>query len=474
MMKHLHIAFGMLLGMALLAGCHRAESPAVETDPFQAIGEPVKVSLTLSVHGFGEDGVLSKADYEDLDVARRYVYEDNIVDCKLFVFKPTTDSPFVVEGGNKVPNLEQFVRITPDEEEVLYYQNIQDNRWRLEFKINDTYKSLVVLALANVGTAADAAPAAGSTLKSVIEWLQENAQDVLVTGQSQYVEGKAGILMHGMKAFGSEADLKYWRNMSTPLTVKGFKDATELANYTGATGATRPEDRLKLRHGLVRLRLSYDPASGQLPYRPEEVNPAADPQTFVEITSVKLHNYDTKARLLPKHFFPVDAQLNPFSQADSLAVIKTLQTTEADVEFVRPKGDPAESGDYSWVAYVAEQKIIGDPDANPYKDPYLVVTVKVTDRDENHNETVTTFEFEREKITRRWTAKWKDEYGNDQTEPAERIYKNSPWTEWLQMRNIHTTRKDIDNADVDLGKYYHLVRNYAYEWIAEGWEGLLK
>ena len=474
MTKYLHNAFGMLLGMALLAGCHRADVTGTETDPLQVTGEPVKVNLTLSLHGFGEDGVLTKADYEDLDVARRYAYENDIVDCKLFVFKPISGSPFVVDGGNKVPNLDQFVRITPEEEEVLYYQNVQDNRWRLEFKINDTYKSLVVLAMANVGTAADAAPATGSTLRDVIEWLQENTQDVLVTTQSQYVQGKAGILMHGMKAFGSEADLKYWRNMSTPLTVKGFKDATELANYTVTTGSTRPEDRLILRHGLVRLRFSYEPATGQLPYRPEVVDPSADPQTFIEVTSVKLHNYDTKARLLPKHFFPVDAQLNPFSKTDSLANIKTLQTTEADVVFVHPKGDPAESGDYSWVAYVAEQKIIGDPAADPYKDPYLVVTVKVTDRDINHKETVTTFVFEREKITRSWTAKWEDEYGIEQTESADPVYKNSPWTEWLQMRNIHTTRKDIGNTDVNLGKYYHLVRNYAYEWIAEGWEGLVK
>ena len=461
MTKYLHTALGMLLGMALLAGCHRADVSGVETDPLQVTGEPVKVSLTLSLHGFGEDGVLTKADYQDLDAARRYTYEDNIVDCKLFVFKPTTDNPFVMDGGKKIANTEQFVRITPEEEKVIYYQHIQDERWRMEFKINDTYKSLVVLALANVGTAADGAPGSGSTLKSVIEWLQENTQNVLVTDQTKYVDGKAGILMHGIKAFGSEADLKYWRNMSTPLTVKGFKDAAELANYTGTTGATRPEDRLQLRHGLVRLRFSYDPITGQLPYRPQEVNPSADPQTFVEVISVKLHNYDTKFRLLPLHFYPVDAQLNPFSQTDSLAAIKTLQTTEPDVTFVHPKGDPTVSGDYSWVAYVAEQKVTGNPDASPYKDPYLLVTVKVTDRDKDHNMTETTFVFEREKITRTSAA-------------GSSIYNNSPWTEWLQMRNIHTTRKDIDNADVNLGKYYHLVRNYAYEWIAEGWEGLVK
>lgn len=476
MTKYLHIALCTLLGTALLAGCHRAEDNGTETDPVQVTGEPVKVNLTLNVHGIGESGVLTKADYEDLDAARSYDFENNIVDCKLFVFKPANASAsisdlFKVEGGKKVPKDDAFVRVALDEEKVLYYQNMGEDRWRLEFKLADTYKSLVVLALANVGTAADGCPkGAGSTLGEVIGWLQANGMDTRITNQEDYVDGKAGVFMHGMKSFGVEAELRYWRNMSTPLTVKGFKDANELKNYTETTGATREEDRLVLRHGMARLHVSYEPVSGQLPQRPKEVKEADDPQTFVEITSVMLHNYDTKVRFLPKHFWdPEDAQLNPFSIKDSLFTVLALQTTQGDLEFVRPKGDPTESGDFSWVAYVPEQRMTDNPTANtPYIDPYLIVEVTVTERDAAHKEKVTKLTFERDTITREWT--WMD---GSVKKTETRKYINSPWTEWLQMQNTLTTRKDIKGTLVPLGTYYHLVRNYSYEWIAEGLEGLV-
>ena len=476
MTKYLHIALWTLLGTALLAGCQRAEDNGAEADPLQAKGEPVKVSLTLNVHGIGQGGVLTKADYvdyTDLDEDRRYDFENNILDCKLFVFKPDAAAIgdlFEEKSGIMVPKDGAFVRVTSDEEEVLFYQNVGQDRWRLEFKLADTYKSLVVIALANVGTAADGAT--GSTPAEVIDWLQKNGMDTKVTNQADYVDGKAGILMHGMKCFGVDAELRYWRNMSTPLTVKGFKDAAELEHYTKDSGATRPEDRLVLRHGVARLRVSYNPATDQLPYGSKEVKEGADPKRFVEITSVKLHNYDTKVRFLPRFFGdPVDAQLNPFSpKEDSLFTVMALQTTQGDVEFVHPKGDPDESEDYSWVAYVPEQPVTGNPAADPYEDPYLIVTVKLTDWDKDHNKTEVEFIFERDKITRKWAA----------ASPEGVVYLNSPWTEWLQMQNIYAPgthdglkRKDIDGNDVSLGKYYNLVRNYAYEWIAEGLEGLV-
>ena len=61
-----------------------------------------------------------------------------------------------------------------------------------------------------------------------------------------------------------------------------------------------------------------------------------------------------------------------------------------------------------------------------------------------------------------------------------RVYKNTPWTEWLQMQTYYTNLLDTypkkypdgTKKDVPLLTYYNLVRNYSYEWVAYGVEGM--
>lgn len=445
MRNHLHIILVALLGLMVLAACSREEVPG---QPEQVNGGQVQVSLTLALHGFGSEGVITKADYQDIDSALEYPYEKTVKDYGIFVFDAT--GAFDV---NSITGLYEFnpsaaSQIYAGKADVLHAEDLGGGLSRCEFKLDDTYKSVAVLVMADFADAAGV-PGKGASMQDVVDFFGNAANAVSYdTNQNNYLTG--GVPKYGWKVFGSweglpssasDADkahreLKYYRGMSTPLTTVGFNTASELSNYAGTTGAVQESDRLTLRNAMARLHVRYEPKAGQ---------PSATPATGVaslEITGVKLHNYRKKLRALPAALF----SSSEYSPYDAVTSVGDLQGSgDADVVFVHPA-----SGDKSWVAYVPEMAVNGSDD-----DPYLIVEVQVTDEDGN----VVNFVFERDKIVRT--------KGSDTV-----TYRNSPWTEWLQMKTYYSRKKPDGVTDVTIGTYFNLIRNYAYEWIAEGVEGM--
>jgi len=453
MRKFLHISFVVLLGLSVLAGCRRADEPMPPVQPEQVTDGQVQVSLTLSLHGFGSEGVITKADYQDIDSALEYPYEKAVKDYGIFVFDAT--GAFTVGTGSLYEfNPSAAIQIFAGKADILHVEDLGNNLTRCEFKVDAKYKSLAVLVLANMGDAVYSAagiPGKGASMQAVMDFFNDDARGINYnTDQSKYTGGTVALPKHGWKVFGSweglsssasdtekaNRELKYYRGMSTPLTVKGFNTATELANYAGTTGAVREGDRLALGNALARLHVRYEPKAGQ---------PAATPApsvASVEITGVKLHNYKKKVRLLPSGFIS-SGSYSPFDTVNPLGDLQG--TSDADIEFVHPS-----AMDKSWVAYVPELKVSGADD-----DPYLIVEMRMTGEDG----AVTDFVFERDKIVRT--------KGSDTV-----TYQNSPWTEWLQMKTYYSRKMPDGTTDVTIGTYFNLIRNYAYEWIAEGVEGM--
>ena len=467
MRKFLHISFVVLLGLSVLAGCRRADEPVLPMQPEQVTDGQVQVSLTLSLHGFGSDGVVTKGDYEDVETGLRYAYEKNVSDYGIFVFDAT--GAFMNDGSGKyIFDPTRAYRLSTAEEAIAHKEQLGVLSWRHELKLNTTYKSLAVLVLANLGVATytdPSIPGQGSTLKAVADYFNNTPIAVSYeTDQSKYLSGAIRIPMYGFQVFGSweglstgataaqknAVELKYYSGMATPLTVKGFRTKTELENYF-ASGAVRAADRLALRFAMARLHVRYEPGTGQ---------PSATPASgvaSVEITSVRLKNYDEYVRVLPPIFSGL-TEVSPFTAVPTALSLNTTGT----INFVHPS-----TTDVSWVAYVPEMKVTGATN-----DPKLIVDVTVTDKDGNK----VYYTFDRDQITRKW--KWKDASNVEHDET--RVYKNTPWTEWLQMQTYYPNLLDTypkkypdgTKKDVPLLTYYNLVRNYSYEWVAYGVEGM--
>ncbi len=456
MRKFLHISFVVLLGLSVLAGCRREQMEEV-----LQTGNPVQATLTLDIRGFGGDGVVTKGDYEDVETGLRYAYEKNVSDYGIFVFDAT--GAFKDDGSGKyIFDPTKAYRLSTAEEAIAHKEQLGVLSWRHELKLNTTYKSLAVLVLANLGVATytdPSIPGQGSTLKAVADYFNNTPIAVSYeTDQSKYLSGAIRIPMYGFQVFGSweglstdptdptaaakknAVELKYYSGMATPLTVKGFRTQTELENYF-ASGAVRAADRLALRFAMARLHVRYEPGTGQ---------PSATPASgvaSVEITSVRLKNYDEYVRVLPPIFSGL-TEVSPFTAVPTALSLNTTGT----INFVHPS-----TTDVSWVAYVPEMKVTGAT-----TDPALIVDVTVTDTDDNK----VYYTFERDKIRR-------NDGLNDKT------YVNTPWTEWLQMQTYYTNLLDSypknypgTTTDVPLLTYYNLVRNYSYEWVAYGVEGM--
>ena len=453
MRKFLHISFVVLLGLSVLAGCRREQMEEV-----LQTGNPVQATLTLDIRGFGGDGVVTKGDYEDVETGLRYAYEKNVSDYGIFVFDAT--GAFMDDGSGKyIFDPTKAYRLSTAEEAIAHKEQLGVLSWRHELKLNTTYKSLAVLVLANLGVATytdPSIPGQGSTLKAVADYFNNTPIAVSYeTDQSKYLSGAIRIPMYGFQVFGSweglstdptaadqrnAVELKYYSGMATPLTVKGFRTKTELENYF-ASGAVRAADRLALRFAMARLHVRYEPGTGQ---------PSATPASgvaSVEITSVRLKNYDEYVRVLPPIFSGL-TEVSPFTAVPTALSLNTTGT----INFVHPS-----TTDVSWVAYVPEMKVTGAT-----TDPALIVDVTVTDTDDNK----VYYTFERDKIRR-------NDGLNDKT------YVNTPWTEWLQMQTYYTNLLDSypkkypgTTTDVPLLTYYNLVRNYSYEWVAYGVEGM--
>ncbi len=449
MRRYLHISFVVLLGLSVLAGCRRADVPV---QPEQITDGQVQVSLTLALHGFGSDGVITKADYQDVDSALEYPYEKAVMDYGIFVFDASDDA-FKVNNGFYEFDPSEAEQIFAGKADILYTEDLGDGLTRCEFKVDAKYKSLAVLVLANMPDAVYSYSATrisgkGESMEQVIDFFSKQGIFYHPDQTKYQVEG---VPKYGWKVFGSweglpssasptekaNRELKYYRGMSTPLTVKGFNTADELANYAGTTGAVREVDRLTLRNAMARLRVRYEPKDGQQP----SATPASGVAS-VEITGVKLHNYRKKVRALPGDLFSSLV----YSPYDAVTPIGELQgSSDSDIAFMHPSAT-----DKSWVAYAPELAVNGSDN-----DPYMIVEVRVTDKDGK----VVEFVFERDKVVRK-------EGTNTAT------YEKSPWTEWLQMKTYYSRKMPDGVTDVTIGTYFNLIRNYAYEWIAQGIEGM--
>ena len=328
MKNTLHIALVFLLGLSVLAGCHREGMPGASVESPELLTKgPVQVNFTISIQDFDQDEVITKADYVDVDAAYRYDYEKKIKDYKVLVFDAT--GAYKVEDGKYVFDRTLAKRLSSDEEKVVLKTDLGTNWQRIELKLNDTYKSLAVIVLANMGATVytDASiPGKGSSLLDVVNYLKNKNID-FETDQTKYLSGEVAIPMQGYKVYGSweglsssasnldelkeKQELKYYKGMSTPLTVKGFRTAEELNNYANITGAVRETDNLPMTFAMARLHVRYSPKTGQ---------PSGTPQAgqaSVEITRVRLHNYDKKLRILPGTFADGDT-VSPFSTVDDV------------------------------------------------------------------------------------------------------------------------------------------------------------
>ncbi len=482
MRKFLHISFVVLLGLSVLAGCRREDmqpqaSPVLE----QVLSGPVETAMTLSLHGFGADAVLTKGDYTDVGAAYRYAHEGIVKDYSVFVFD--AENAFASDGAAtpkyvfNPAGASLIGGVTK-----LHCEQIAGDAQRIEFSLDKPYKSLAVLVLANYGESAYAPGGLPSEVRTMADLCTFFARDDRGINfnptQSHYLS--AGVPMYGFKVFGSLEGLefpasdetkkarwlKFYKGMSTPLTTTGFKTASELERYAGTTdsppdgyGNVRSEDYLQMKPAMARLHFRYEPLAGQ---------PSATPTSgvaSVEIKSVKLRNYKKKVRLVPASIFTTPADYSPFTDVSAAQLGELQGVSDSDLAFVQLM-----DGDKSWVAYVPEQQTLKNPAADPYKDPYLIVEAWVTDK----TGAIVKYTFERDQITRKW--KW-DDNGTEREET--RIYKNSPWTEWLQMQTYYTNLLDSypkkypgTTTDVPLLTYYNLVRNYSYEWVAYGVEGM--
>ncbi len=472
MKKILHISapVSALLAICFLtAGCRQGEEPLV-TDPLQVAEGPVRVSLTMSLPGFGTDDAITKADYVDVAESLRYAHEKQpFKDYAVFVFDAT--DAFKPNGNGDKYEFDPAAARYVGKAEVLHSEHIGDNFFRNEFKLDKPYKSLAVLVLANMGEATytDAGiPSPGAKLDAFIAYFSDADRAIAYeTDQSKYIDGTVGLPVQGFKVFGSweglsvdasdddkkDCELMFYKGMSTPLTVKGFQSSSELDRYAGAngTGAVRESDRLVLQHSMARLHFQYIPKAGQ------PAGEAVSGQASVEITGVYLHNYTKKVRVLPESAAALSDR-SPFTPVTSAG--DRQGASDPDVKFVHPPvQNPSDPADRSWIAYVPELRVEGGKDT----DPWLVVEVKVTDGDGK----VVNYIYAGDKVTRKWT--W-DDNGVERNETA--YYVNSPWMEWLRMRTHYPRKMPDGTTDVALGSYYNLVRNYSYEWIAEGVEGM--
>lgn len=446
-----HIGFVLLLGLWVLAGCQR-ENPAGSQEsqdaPEQIVFGPARASLYLSVRGFGDSYTLTKADYVDVDQALHYDYEKNLKDLRVLIFDASLVSEAYKEDSGKYvfnPSGARYVACAEPE-----YIEAEGENIRVEFTLDKPYKSLALILLANYHSYPVLTP--GTALDVVVSQLSSLGID-FVTDQKTYVDN--GLPMHGWKLFGSleglsfpasseqieKRQLRYYKGISTPLTVVGFNDVSELEHYAkkaGGTGAVRPTDKMNLSYALSRLHFRYVPDAGQL---------AKD---SVWIKEVSLQGYRKKFHLLPAQWkSKLNWEGNPFEGVEDCGDLENTQK----VNFYK-------LSDHDFVAYVPEldsTKIKTMMASDPtFLEPGLTVKLEMISRQDGKK-----WEFSHVRGT---GITMKDDASNEYT------YTNTFWTVWTQLRTVNSKKKKDGVTDVPVGTMYNLVRQYSYEWVATGIE----
>ena len=468
MTKRLHIALIALLGLSVLAACRQANPEEPSGEVQQVTEGPVNVSMDLSLKGFGEDNTLTKGDfYEEgndfvaVNDSLFYDHEKIVKEALVFVFDATGVSDPKDAKFEKAVNLE-------------YADILPNNIGRVQFKLDKPYESIAVLILANYGLKpGDVSVASGTELKDVVKYLSELSSDKTETGslhairsdQSKYLT--EGVPMYGWKVFGSAGKLRFYSGMTTPLTVCGFTSVSELENYakkdTGI-GTVRDTDVVPMEFALARLQLRYN-------YKARSSKESIQADSVI-INSVKLNVYKEKFYRLPSDLLTLtlprtrETLPNPYDDITTDYVKngdeKDFKT--GDITFKEIPSKSAKSK--AFVAYVPEISIksVVDainntaslPEADRFKEPSLVVEVKVKPRERKDGKWIT-YTYDRNKIT-----------VDDGTNSKEyTYYGDEGWVSWLKFKT-NQERKDKDNADVSMGTRFSLVRHYSYEWVAVG------
>ena len=447
-----HIGFVLLLGVWVLFGCQR-ENPAGSQEsqdaPEQIVFGPAKASLYLSVRGYGDSYTLTKADYVDVDKTLHYDFEKHFKDLRVLIFDASQVSEaYRTESGKYVfdPSGAKYVACAEPE-----FMEADGENVRVDFTLDKPYASLALILLANFHSY-PAGLMPGTTMDAVISLLTAQGVD-FVTDQKTYVED--GLPMHGWKLFGSleglsspasaeeiqKRQLRYYKGISTPLTVVGFQTASELEHYArkvGGTGAVRPTDKMNLNYALSRLHLRYEPEAGQLS------------KDSVWIKEVSVQGYRKKYHLIPAEWnSKLNWEGNPFEKVEDCGDLENAQK----VNFYK-------LSDHDFVAYVPEldsaavkTMMASDP---AFLEPGLSVKLEMISREDGKK-----WEFNHVRGT---GITMKDDASNEYT------YTNTFWTVWTQFRTVNSKKKTDGVTDVPVGTMYNLVRQYSYEWVATGIE----
>lgn len=457
----------VMLGLFLLAGCRHEVMPEPSMDDaMQVSSGPVNVALTLSIKGFGGDNLLTKGefyepanDFVEVDDSLFYSHERIVKDAGIFLFDAT--DAFEDDGSGKFkfnPARAPYVSAVRHE----YIETLPEDRGRIEFILDKPYESLAVIILANYQLASYGA--SGASMADVAANLAAKSSAVNYDpNQDRYLSD--GIPMHGWKVFGSleglpvgaakeEKDarrLRYYKGMTTPLTVCGFESASELENYakegTG-TGIVRDSDHVSMEFAMSRLQLRYVPRAKSV---------SAD---SVTVKSVKLNVYKDKIRVLPQNWLTRAEMPNPYTAFVYDSATEVGSFAPGEVQFKEISSSSGKSKAY--VAYVPEinassvAKAIAD-DPTGFKEPSLVVSIKVKVREKTDG-TEVTYTYDRNKVTVQEGSNPAVEY---------KTYGDSGWTSWLRLSTTYK-RKDKEDNDVTIGTRFNLVRHYSYEWLAIG------
>lgn len=464
MTKRLHIALLALLGLSVLAGCRQTDPEDLSGEMKQVTEGPVNVSMDLSFKGFGQDNTLTKGDfYEEgndfvaVNDSLFYDHEKMVRDALVFVFDAKGVSDPKNAKFEKAVNLE-------------HADILPNNVGRVQFKLDKPYESIAVLILANYGLKpGDVSVASGTKLEDVVEYLSELSTDKTETGslhaiksdQSKYLTD--GIPMYGWKVFGSAGKLRFYSGITTPLTVCGFTDVSELENYaktdTGI-GTVRDTDVVPMEFALARLQLRYN-------YKARGAGKESIAADSVTIKSVKLNVYKDKFYRLPSNLLTLtlprtrETLPNPYDDITTDYVKNSNHTdfNTGDVIFQEIQSKTNKS--QAFVAYVPEISIKSVNDAiaasTTFEEPSLEVKVEVKVREKTDG-SVVTYTYARNKITVK-----------DGTNPSKDYYNygDEGWVSWLSFKT-NQERKDKDNNVKAIGTRYSLVRHYSYEWLAVG------
>lgn len=457
MRRYLHIILVALLGLMVLAACSR-EDPDISGDARQVTEGPVKVSMVLSMNGFGGDNTLTKGEFYDKDNdftevdSLFFEHEKTVKDGAVYLFD--------AENAFRDLNSDGKLDLDPSAAPFLTRLSIDSINSKFVFMLDKPCKSLAVVILANYHTTY-------GSYADMQELLDGVSASPVLYNPIQETYFTDGIPMHGFKLYGSLVglssgatdeqkalrQLKYYKGMVTPLTETGFRTLSELERYakegTGE-GMVRKSDCVQMEFALSRLHFRYLPAVGAI----SADDLATGEIDSARVSSVKLNVYKDKFKALPENWFTRSAVPTPYDNVSDAGDFVT-----GDIEFRKVMSKTGKTEGF--VAYVPEigfQSVQDAITADPaFKEPSLVVVVKVKVRREDDG-TVITYTYDRNRITVDdgiHTARTYTDYGS------------AGWVAWMKFCTL-VDRKDKDDNPVPFNTRFSLVRNYSYEWVGMG------